>query len=130
MTTMHDLALRTAGALGITDDAAHAALETYRDQIEALEGRTIDPDDISDDDAGFLTDAVRAAQRSGDLGARETAALEEAAADFARASDDLETARQVRDAAILTAARAGVRPKDIIEITGLSRARLDQIRRA
>ena len=130
MTTIHDLALRAAGALGITDEAAEAALDTYRQQIEALESRTIDPDDISDDDAGFLTDAVRAAQRSGDLGERELAGLEEAVAQRTRAADDLATAEQLRDAAIRAALDAGARVKDVMSATGLSRARVDQIRRA
>ena len=130
MTTIHDLALRTAGALGITDEAAEAALDTYRQQIEALESRTIDPDDISDDDAGILMDAVRAAQRSGDLGERELAGLEEAIAQHTRAADDLATAEQLRDTAIRAALGAGARVKDVMSATGLSRARIDQIRRA
>lgn len=130
MTTIHDLALRTAGALGITDEAAQDALDTYRTQIEAMESRTIDPDDISDDDAGFLTDAVRAAQRSGDLGERELANLEETVARRTIAADDLATAEQVRDTAIRAALGAGARVKDVMEVAGLSRARVDQIRRA
>lgn len=130
MTTIHDLALRTAGALGITDEAAQDALDTYRTQIEAMESRTIDPDDISDDDAGFLTDAVRAAQRSGDLGERELANLEETVARRTIAADDLATAEQLRDKAIRAALGAGARVKDVMEVAGLSRARVDQIRRA
>lgn len=130
MTTIHDLALRTAGALGITDEAAEAALDTYRQQIEALESRTIDPDDISEDDAGFLTDAVRSARRSGDLGERELAGLEETVAQRTIAADDLATAEQQRDTAIRAALDAGARVKDVMTVTGLSRARVDQIRRA
>ena len=130
MTTIHDLALRTAGALGITDEAAGTALDTYRRQIESLESRIIDPDDISDDDAGFLTDAVRAAQRSGDLGERELAGLEDTVAQRTRAADDLVTAEQRRDTAIRAALGAGARVKDVMTVTGLSRARIDQIRRA
>lgn len=130
MTTIRDLALRTAGALGITDEAAQDALDIYRQQVEVLESRTIDPDDISEDDAGFLTDAVRAAQRSGGLGERELARLEEAVAQRDIAADDLATAEQLRDKAIRAALGEGARVKDVMEVTGLSRARIDQIRHA
>lgn len=127
MTTIQDLAQHTAGDLGITPEAAEAALTTYLYQLEALDGRTIDPDEISQDDAGSITDAVRSAQKSGDLGEQELASLEDAVAQRDIAADDLATAQQLRDNAIRTALDAGARVKDVMKVTGLSQDQLDQI---
>lgn len=128
MTTITDLAIRTAGRTGITDDAAETALTTYMEQIEALEQRTIDPDDISDDDAAFLLESVVQAQRAGDLGTRELAALEEVMPGVERAQADLVDAEQTRNRAIMEALDAGARVKDVAAVTGLSRQRVEQIR--
>lgn len=130
MTDIHDLAQYTAGAVGVTPEAAEEALEGYIRQIETLESRPIDRDDINRDDAGFLTESVRQAQRAGDLGSRELARLEECAADMDHAADALSHATEGRDNALRDALRAGARIKDIMSVTGLSRARVDQIRRS
>lgn len=128
MTDIQTLAIRTAGRTGITDDAAEAALTTYMEQIEALEQRTIDPDDISDDDAAFLLESVVQAQRAGDLGTRELAALEDTMPGVERAQADLADAEQARNRAIVEALHAGARVKDVAAASGLSRQRVEQIR--
>ena len=79
-TDLQTLAIRTAGALGMSDEAAAIALEDHARQVEALESRTIDRDDISDVDAGVLMEACRQSQRSGEFGVRELAALGEVSA--------------------------------------------------
>lgn len=127
MTTIQDLAQYTAGKLGITPEAAEGALATYLHQLEALDERSIDPDNLSQDDAGSIEDAVRSAQKSGDLGEQELASLEEAVARRDIAVDDLATAQQLRDNAIRAALDAGARVEDVMQVTGLSREQLYQI---
>ena len=128
MTDLTTLAIRTAGRCNITDHAAESALETYISQIEALESRTIDRDDISDDDADFLIESVAQAQRAGDLGQAKLAALEELMPDVHAAQDTLESMEQQRNTAIREALAAGARIKDVAGATGLSRQRIEQIK--
>lgn len=128
MTDLTTLAIRTAGRCNITDDAAESALETYISQIEALEARNIDRDDISDDDADFLIESVAQAQRSGDLGQTKLAALEELMPAVHAAQDTLESMEQQRNTAIREALAAGARIKDVAGATGLSRQRIEQIK--
>ena len=130
MTTISDLAADVSTALSIDEDAALDALTTYLHQMEALEARTIDPDDINTDDAGFLTETVRQAQRSGDLGHRELARLEDAAGAVTSAEDSLRDAISERDTLIIAAVQAGARVTDITRAAGISRARLQQIKAA
>lgn len=123
MTDIQTLAIRTAAKYDLTDDAAEAALTTYIEQIEQLEGRTIDPDDITQDDAEFLTASVGHAQRAGDLGNRELARLEDIMV-------NLRAVEAERDPAIRAALKAGARTKDVAAVTGLSRQRIEQIKGA
>lgn len=128
MTDIQTLAIRTAAKLGLTDEAAEGALEEYARQLEELESREIDRDDISDDDAAFLIESMVQAQRSGDLGQRQLAALEELMPQVQAAQDTLETMEQQRNAAIREALSAGARVKDVAAASGLSRQRVEQIR--
>lgn len=125
---INTLANRISAKLGITLDAAEAAAEEYLSQIEALEQRNIDREDIPEDDATFTEEAVYRAQRAGDMGHREEALLEEALAAYEKAEQDLETAQQIRDDAIRAALSAGSKVANIVRQTGLSRARIEQIR--
>ena len=128
MTTLDILTIRTSARLDITEDAAQSALEEYIRQIEALESCTIDPENITADDADFLIEAVVQAQRSGDLGAREIAALEDLMPGMQDAQDHLEIMEQQRNAAIKAALGAGARVKDVASVSGLSRQRVEQIK--
>lgn len=128
MTDIQTLAIRAAAKLDLTDQAAEDALEIYISQIEALESREIDRDDISDDDAGFLMESMVQAQRSGDLGQAQLAALEELMPDVRAAQDTLETMEQQRNKAIKAALAAGARVKDVAAASGLSRQRVEQIK--
>lgn len=125
---INTLANRISAKLGITLDAATSAAEEYLTQIEALEQRLIDRDDILPDDTTFVEEAVYRAQRAGDMGHREEALLDEALASYSKAEQDLETAKQVRDDAIRAALSAGSKVANLVRQTGLSRARIEQIR--
>lgn len=122
------LTARVSGRLGIDDTAARTALETYSAQVADHDSRTIDLDDLSDDDAEFLAGAVAAAQRAGDLGDRELDILADAARALDAAEQAVEAARHDRDQAVRAAISAGARIVDITAITGLSRNRVYQIR--
>lgn len=128
MTDIQTLAIRTAAKLDLTDDTAEDALQEYIRQIEALESREIDRDDINDDDAAFLTESMVQAQRSGDLGQRQLAALEELMPQVQAAQDTLATMEQQRNEAIREALGAGARVKDVAAASGLSRQRVEQIK--
>lgn len=128
MTDIQTLAIRTAAKLDLTDEAAEDALEAYIRQVEALESREIDRDDISDDDAAFLMESMVQAQRSGDLGQQQLAELEELMPQVQDAQDQLETMEQQRNTAIKAALSAGARVKDVAAASGLSRQRIEQIR--
>ena len=126
---INTLAERISAKLNITTEAAQEAAETHLQQFEALEQRDIARDDIFPDDANFIEEAVYRAQRAGDMGHREEALLDEALAEYRRAEENLETATQQRDEAIRTALAAGSKVANIIRQTGLSRGRIDQIRK-
>ena len=128
MTTIDQLAAKVAGALGIDDKAAADTAETYTAQIEALESREIDRDDISPTDADFILEACRQAQRAGDLGERDLATLEEHGKRVGHAQDTLLAESAERDRAIIAAIHAGARVKDVMNVTGLTRSRIYQIR--
>lgn len=128
-TDLRTLAVRTAGALGMADEAALSALETHARQVEALESRTIDRDDISDVDAGVLMEACRQSQRSGEFGVRELAALEEVASQVQDVEGRLAELRAERDHRILAALGAGAQASDVAESGGVSRAWLVKLRR-
>lgn len=128
-TDLQTLAIRTAGALGMTDEAAAIALEDHARQVEALESRTIDRDDISELDADVLLEACRQSQRSGEYGARELAALGEVAVQVQDLEDRLAELRAERDHRALVALGVGARASDVAESGGVSRAWLVKLRR-
>lgn len=128
MTDLDTLTRLVASALDITDDAARDSLETYIGQIAHETDDTINPDEISDDDATFLMESCREAQRAGDLGDRQLADLEDAARAYDQAHSDFQTAEQQRIAAVRAALAAGARVVDICRITGMTRSRVYQIR--
>lgn len=128
-TTAHDLATRIAARHGVDDDFATDAVETYISQVEEIDGREIDRDEIAEDDANFIIAAFASAQRAGDFGTRELDTLAYAA----RASDEAEAAAHAamiyRDRAIRNALARGARVVDVMGASGLARARIDQIRK-
>ena len=128
-TTAHDLAAAIHHKHGVDFAFAAEAVETYITQIEDVDGREIDRDVITQDDADFIAGAFASAQRAGDFGTREL----DDVADAARASDEAEAAAHdamvARDRAIRHALARGARVVDVMAASGVSRARIDQIRK-
>ena len=127
--TDHDVAVAIHHKYGVDTDFATEAVETYVAQIEDVDGREIDRNAITEDDADFIIGAFASAQRAGDFGAREL----DDVADAARASDEAETAAHDamadRDRAIRHALAHGARVVDVMAASGVSRPRIDQIRK-
>lgn len=126
-TTYDDLTITLATDTGITTTAIETALDTYIEQIESLENRDIDRDDINDEDEEFLTEAIRAAIHNGEMGGQEVEQLSDIAAQHRGAEDALAEARADLDRAIIAATNAGARQVDIAQITGLSVATIRRI---
>lgn len=126
-TTYDDLTITLAADTGITTTAIETALDTYIEQIEQLEGRDIDRDDITDEDEEFLTESIRAAIHNGEMGGQEVEQLSDIAAQYRDAEDALAEARADLDRAIIAATNAGARQVDIAQITGLSVATIRRI---
>ena len=127
--TDHDVAVAIHHKHGVTLDFAAEAVETYITQIEDIDGREIDRDEILDDDADFITDAFASAQRAGDFGARELESVAYAAQSVEDADRVLRDAQATRDRAIRNALAHGARVVDVMAAAGVTRARIDQIRR-
>lgn len=128
MITSIDLIDQITARLDITREAASYALDTYISQVETLENREIDQDNITQEDADFLTGAVFAGHQAGDFGTRELWDLQEKAQAVEEARDMLKHAESERDKAIRAALDSGCEVKDIVPVTGVSRARIYQIR--
>lgn len=104
------------------DEAAIAdALDTYISQLETLENRTIDRDDISDKDADFLIESVKSAHNAGDYGEQELAKLEELAQRADDLKDGYDAARDERNQAVRAAIRAGATVADVAAAGHLSK---------
>ena len=129
MTTAHDLATRISARHGVDTDFAAEAVESHITQIEEIDVREIDRDAIDEDYADFIIAAFASAQRAGDFGTREL----DDVADAARASDEAETAAHdamiARDRAIRHALARGARVVDVMAASGVTRSRIDQIRK-
>lgn len=127
--TDHDVAVAIHHKHGVDTDFAAEAVETYITQIEQVDGREIDRNAITEEDVDFIIAAFASAQRAGDFGTRELNDV----ADAARASDDAEAAAHdamvARDRAIRHALARGARVVDVMFASGVSRARIDQIRK-
>lgn len=117
ITRIHDVDETTAGDL----------LETYLGQMEQVDGREIDRDEIPADDVDFVLEAIKQAHSAGDLGHQELAAVEETALAYDDATHEMETARQLRDRAIIAAKQAGAPIKEIAAAAGITRQAVDYV---
>ncbi|MHB2253376.1 hypothetical protein [Corynebacterium aurimucosum] len=127
MTTINNLAETLHYMLDMDTDAAEDALRTYITQIEELEDRSIDEDELNEDDADFLIGAVKSARNAGDLGQKQLAALEEAAADYQDAADTADTLRGERDKAIHAAIAAGASQANVARAAGVSKQAISKM---
>lgn len=65
--TIDLLARIAANGFTITHQQAADALENYRKQMEAIDGRTIDPDNLTKEDASFIYGSLVSALEAGDI---------------------------------------------------------------
>lgn len=107
--------------------AARDILRDYIEQLENYEGRPIDEDEISRDDADFLIESVKSARTAGDLGSGQFAALEESARLYQRVAASADDLRSERDKAIMAALAAGASKAAVARATGISRQAVDKI---
>lgn len=128
-TTAHDLATTIHHKHGVAIDFATETVETYITRIEDVDGREIDRDGIPKEDAAFISGAFACAKRAGDLGTRQLDDVADAAWAADQAQDSLDQARDDRDRAILNALAHGARVVDVMAAAGVTRARIDQIRK-
>lgn len=128
--TLRDVAIAANAKHGIDTTAAEGIAHTYLDQIEKLEDRSIDEDELTQDDFDFLLGAIDSARRAGDLGLRELDLISDAALEMQSQEDRLRAARDERDAAIRAAVHAGARIQDVATAAGISRQAVDKIIRA
>lgn len=128
MTDITALATRIADRFDVDQTAAVDLAETYLEQIEQVDDKTIDREDISADDADFILGAVEAAQPDTTVAPLDD--LTDAVEACDSAEQDLATARSIRDQAIRTALAGGARWSEVIATTGLSRGQIATIRKA
>jgi len=100
--------------------AAAEVLRGYLQQVERMDGRAIDEDAISSEDADFLIGTVKAARRAGDLGGRELADLEGAATRYRDASSAADDYRTERDRCIRRALAVGASKSAVARAAGIS----------
>ena len=128
-TTAHDLATAIHHKHRVTIDFATETVEAYIARMEDVDGREIGRGNIPEDDADFITGAFASAQRSGDFGTRQLDDVANAADAVNRAQDTLDQSRDDRDRAILHALAHGARVVDVMAAAGVTRSRIDQIRK-
>lgn len=128
-TTAHDLAARISDRRDVDIGFAAEVVETYIAQIEGLDGREIDRDDITKGDADAITYAFVSAHRHGNFGVPDLDDVAAAADAADQAQDALSQAWNDRDRAIRRALARGARVADVMDAAGVSRARIDQIRK-
>lgn len=127
--TANDLANRIATRHGVDIGFALEVVETHITLTKNVDGLEIDRNDITEDDADFIAGVFASVQRAGDFGVREL----DDVADAARASDEAEAAAHdamaARDRAIRHALARGARVVDVMAAAGVTRARIEQIRK-
>ncbi|MFW9239125.1 hypothetical protein [Corynebacterium striatum] len=128
--TLRDVAIAAHTKHGMDTTAAETIARTYLDQIEKLEDRSIDEDELTQDDFDFLLGAIDSARRAGDLGLHELDLVSDASLEMEAQEDRLRAARDERDAAIRAAVHAGARIQDVATAAGISRQAVDKIIRA
>lgn len=112
---------------GMNVTTARDILHDYIDQLRQYEGRPIDEDAISRDDADFLISSIKSARAAGELGGVEMAALATAGAAYREAQDTAEYLRVRRDEAINAAVACGVSKADVARAAGISKQAIAKI---
>lgn len=125
-----ELAERVAEINGIAIEAAEDAIQNLIEQIESLEQREIDTDEISKDDAEFIAESVRQMRRNGELGEKELDELAEQIQVLEDAKERVQLEQKHRDDMIRKALKAGAKIKDVMAVSGLSRQSINLISRS
>jgi hypothetical protein len=128
-TDIHRLADTLHYMLDMDTDAAVDTLRTYIEQVEDIDGRSIDEDAICEQDADFLIGAVKSARAAGDLGRSEMEHVEDCAAEYQDAADTAESLRQQRDRAIRAALAAGASASHVARAAGITRQAISKMSR-
>ena len=128
MTDITTLATRISEKFDVDQATALDLAETYIEQIEEIDDKTIDRDDITPADADFVLGAVDAAQPATTIAPLDD--LADAVQAHHDAERDLLAARSIRDQAIRAALAGGVSWEKVIAATGLSRGQIATIRKA
>ena len=98
MCSLEELASEAAETHDIDYSAAFRLVALYIAQMESVDGKTIDSDDISAEDADFLRGSIASGLENDDEAVRKLDALTEAADAYADAPhDDGRMLRFVRD---------------------------------
>ena len=125
----HELVAQISDRHGVDIDFAAETVETYIVRMEDVDDHDIDRDAIAEDDADFIANAFASAQRHGNFGTPEL----DVVADAARISDEAEAAAHeamaARDRVIRHALARGARVVDVMAAAGVTRARIEQIRK-
>lgn len=128
MYSIEELASEAAETHDIDYDAAWDLVEDCIKQVEAVDEKPIDRDDISRNDAEFLRGAIAATLETDSGVIRKMDELFEAADAYADAPhDDGRMLRSVRDQAVVAAVDACCRLSDIARAARLSRDEIDDI---
>ncbi len=96
-------------------------LVEHSTQMEESDGRPIDEDEISRDDADFFIECVKSARTAGDIAGNKLAEVEEAAADYRGMQEEADTLRELRDKAITAAVAAGASKAEVARAAGISK---------
>lgn len=129
--TTRDLAGELAEQYGITESAARESIDTLLGQINEIDGSEF-TDEMDEQAADTIRDQIRSDLRDRTMDPRliELADMVLTEHEAAQASErDAAAHRAERDSMIRSALAAGVPYRILTDGTGISRARLDQIRR-
>lgn len=120
--TSGELARELADTYDVGEDSARRGVEAYLDQLEQVDDSAIDHDEISEEHADAVREAYAAFMASSYVSALD---------ELAEVRDRLDALAELQDerARLIRKALAdGARIVDIVEASGLTRARIYQIR--
>lgn len=127
---INQLAKQLATRFDITTDSAEQTAENYLTQIEQVDGKTIDRDNISNEDADSVADAIDAGMGSSTTDIQLADQLIELSEQIRDRQSELEELTYQRNELVNRLLDRANSVKDICEWSGLSRARIYAIKGA
>lgn len=122
------LAEDLAAQFDITPESAEETAEIYLRQIETIDGRTIDRDDISDDDAEAVATAIDAGSESSTEDDQLASELMDISEQIRDRQDQLDQMTARRNEIVVRLLDRANSVRSICEWSGLSRARVYAIK--